>query len=168
MMKIEEMIIANRADCSGCSACANICPKNAVEMTRDAEGFSYPKINPELCIKCGRCDATCPALNFKANIIDDFPKTFVATYDNDKILRHSSSGGVFSALSEIVLREGGIVFGAAFDKKWRVIHTSADSKHCAGVNTRKVKSATFIVKPKNLWRRARKFCSAARPVNASA
>ena len=126
-MKIEEMIIANRADCSGCSACANICPKNAIEMTRDAEGFSYPKINPELCIKCGRCDATCPALNFKANIIDDFPKTFVATYDDDKILRHSSSGGVFTALSEIILRDGGIVFGAAFDKKWRVVHTSAEN-----------------------------------------
>ena len=64
-MKIEEMVITNRADCSGCEACANICPKNAIIMTRDAEGFAYPKINPELCIRCGRCDATCPALNYE-------------------------------------------------------------------------------------------------------
>lgn len=125
MMKIEEMITANRADCSGCAACANICPRNAIEMTRDAEGFAYPKINPELCIKCGKCDATCPALNFKKNEIDAFPATFVAIHPNEKILRHSSSGGVFTALSEIVLRNGGVVFGAGFDKNWHVFHTSA-------------------------------------------
>jgi len=51
----------------------------------------------------------------------------VATYDNDKILRHSSSGGIFTALSKIILNDGGIVFGAAFDKNWRVYHTSAEN-----------------------------------------
>ena len=124
-MKIEEMIAGNRADCSGCSACANICSKNAITMTRDAEGFAYPKIDPALCIKCGRCDGVCPALNYKAKIAEALPLTFVATYDNDKILRHSSSGGMFTALSEIILNDGGVVFGAGFDKNWRVIHTSA-------------------------------------------
>lgn len=126
-MKIEEMIAANRADCSGCSACANICPKNAITMTRDAEGFVYPKIDPELCIKCGKCDATCPSLNFKAKAAESLPQTFVATYENDKILRHSSSGAMFTALSEIILGNGGIVFGAGFDKNWRVAHTSAQN-----------------------------------------
>ena len=126
-MKIEEMISNSRADCSGCEACANVCPKNAIVMTRDVEGFVYPKINLELCIECGRCDATCPSLNFKTKTIDDFPKTFVAIYPNEKILRHSSSGGIFTALSEIILRDGGIVFGAGFDKNWRIVHTSAEN-----------------------------------------
>jgi len=124
-MKIEEMIKTNRADCSGCEACANICPKNAIKMTRDAEGFAYPKINSELCIKCGKCDATCPSLNFKAKTVEAFPETFVAIHSDQKILRHSSSGGTFTALSEIILRDGGIVFGAGFDKKWHVVHTAA-------------------------------------------
>ena len=124
-MKIEEMITADRADCSGCAACANVCPKSAIEMIFDAEGFAYPKINPELCIQCGKCDATCPALNFTAKKIDALPLSFVANYKNEKILRHSSSGGIFSALSEIILNDGGIVFGAGFDKNWRVVHTSA-------------------------------------------
>ena len=125
MMKIEEMIKANRADCSDCEACANICPKNAIEMVRDAEGFAYPKINPDLCIKCGKCDATCPALNYTNTLPDAFPKTFVATHNDAKVLRHSASGGAFTAFSEIILREGGVVFGAAFDEKWSVYHTSA-------------------------------------------
>lgn len=124
-MKIEEMIKANRADCCGCEACANICPKNAIEMVRDAEGFAYPRINPERCIKCGKCDATCPALNFKANLPDAFPKTFVATHNDAKVLRHSASGGAFTAFSEIILREGGVVFGAGFDKNWSVCHSAA-------------------------------------------
>ena len=126
-MKIEEMIVAKRADCCGCEACANVCPKNAITMTRDAEGFAYPKINPELCIHCGRCDATCPSLNFTKNFPTDFPPTFVAIHPDEKIRRHSSSGGMFTALSEIILREGGIVFGAGFDKNWHVMHTAAKS-----------------------------------------
>lgn len=124
-MKIEEMISANRADCSGCEACANICPKNAITMTRDAEGFAYPKINSELCIKCGKCDATCPALNYNKKIATTLPPVFVAMYPNNKILRHSSSGGLFSALSEIVLNDGGVIFGAGYDKNWHVVHTAA-------------------------------------------
>ena len=62
-MKIEDMISNNRADCSGCSACANICPKNCISMERDAEGFAYPQINHELCVQCGRCEKVCPAKN---------------------------------------------------------------------------------------------------------
>ena len=77
-MRIEEMIAAKRAECCGCEACANVCPKNAIIMTRDAKGFAYPKINAGLCVKCGRGDMTCPALNFKAKTVDAFPKTFVA------------------------------------------------------------------------------------------
>lgn len=124
-MKIEEMISANRADCSGCEACANVCPRNAIVMRRDAEGFAYPKIRRELCIACGRCDSTCPALNLRRKIPDTFPKVFAAINRDEKIRRRSSSGGAFGALSEIILRGGGFVFGAGFDEKFRVVHTAA-------------------------------------------
>lgn len=124
-MKIEEMIAANRADCNGCEACANICPLNAIEMCRDEEGFAYPKINAEICNQCGKCDEICPALNFTKTFPAELPKTFVAINPDESARRHSSSGGAFSALSEIILRDGGVVFGAAFDKKFRVLHTCA-------------------------------------------
>ena len=125
-MTIEEMIAANRADCNGCEACANICPKNAIKMVRDAEGFAYPNINHELCIKCGRCSEICPALNFAATDIYNFPPTFAAIYPNEIILRQSSAGGVFTALSEFILNNGGFVFGAGFDKNWRVRHAAVN------------------------------------------
>ena len=126
-MQIEDMIQNNRADCSGCAACKNICPKNCITMQRDAEGFDYPKINHEVCIKCGRCDATCPALNFKQTLPNKLPEVFVAVNPDAKTRRHSSSGGTFSALAELILSTGGIVFGAGFDGNWRVVHTSAEN-----------------------------------------
>ena len=121
-MKIEEM---TRADCSGCEACANICPRNAIVMIRDVEGFAYPKINRKLCIACGRCDLTCPALNLKKKIPQAFPKVFAAINPDEKIRRHSTSGGAFTALSKIFLRGGGIIFGAGFDENFHVRHMSA-------------------------------------------
>ena len=47
-------------NCSGCTACQSICPKNAISMREDAEGFFYPDINSEKCIKCKKCLSVCP------------------------------------------------------------------------------------------------------------
>ena len=124
-MKIEEMIAKKRADCNGCEACANACPQNAIAMVRDAEGFAYPEINHELCKECGRCDDVCPALNFVKKYPKTLPKIFAAINPDDKVRRHSSSGGVFTALSELILKDGGVIFGAGYDEKFHVVHKSA-------------------------------------------
>ena len=51
--------IQNRGDCSGCAACAAACPRQAIEMNADQEGFLYPVINSAKCIDCGICDNMC-------------------------------------------------------------------------------------------------------------
>ncbi|MBO5927980.1 MAG: 4Fe-4S binding protein, partial [Clostridia bacterium] len=40
--------------CNGCSVCYSVCPKNAISMRFDKEGFLYPEINQN-CINCGLC-----------------------------------------------------------------------------------------------------------------
>ena len=50
----------NKNECSGCTACKNICPKNAIKMVEDEKGFKYPKIDKEKCIECGACYRICP------------------------------------------------------------------------------------------------------------
>ena len=35
--------------CTGCNACKSICPKNAISMFEDDEGFRYPYISKDKC-----------------------------------------------------------------------------------------------------------------------
>ena len=61
IMNIEVPILyVNKEECSGCSACYAICPKNAIKMVPDSEGFLYPQINEEICIGCTQCLSVCP------------------------------------------------------------------------------------------------------------
>ena len=48
--------------CYGCAACKNICPKNAITMEYDKDGFLIPKIDKEKCIDCKLCEKVCPRL----------------------------------------------------------------------------------------------------------
>ena len=54
-------VLYNRKeDCCGCTACYAICPKSAICMERDEEGFLYPKVIESLCIGCHMCLKVCP------------------------------------------------------------------------------------------------------------
>lgn len=116
-----------KKNCCGCSACAESCPVNCIKMKRDEEGFLYPEINHELCINCGKCNMVCPFQNNK--IGDDGEKNCYVAYSADvKTRKESSSGGVFTELAKRVIADNGVVFGAAFDKNFKVVHTSAEDE----------------------------------------
>ena len=51
------------SQCTGCEACESICPRNAIKMEEDKEGFYYPIVKESICIDCGLCDKVCPILN---------------------------------------------------------------------------------------------------------
>lgn len=118
--------VTDKSLCSGCTACKNICPKNAIEMVRDEEGFLYPKVNEEKCINCGLCKKTCPILN-KQNMNNFTPKAYIFQNKNEKVRKTSTSGGFYSALGEYILKNNGIVYGASFDKNFKVTHTKSET-----------------------------------------
>lgn len=100
-------------NCCGCRGCELVCPVNAITFREDSEGFFYPQVSDE-CISCGKCLKNCP--------ISNPPKTAMAEHGyaayfahRDK-LRKSSSGGMFAALAEWVLEQGGVVFGCGEEK----------------------------------------------------
>ena len=119
--------IIESQDCVGCGACAEICPKKCIELTVNKEGFKYPTINTEQCINCKQCRKVCPALNSEKVKLPK-GKVYAAVNKNHSILMESSSGGIFSSISQFVLNHNGIVFGAAFDKNMILIHSSVDNK----------------------------------------
>lgn len=118
--------VSNKKLCCGCSACAERCPRQCISMKEDEEGFLYPVVDETACVKCNVCDAVCPIIN--VNAPTQPVEVFAAVHKDEQIRKRSSSGGVFTALAEKTIRKGGVVFGARFDKNWRVVHTSTETK----------------------------------------
>ena len=72
MMSMDEMALFERkAECCGCSACMFVCPKSAITMREDTEGFLYPSIDKEKCIGCKRCIAVCPLRHRREIIMEE-------------------------------------------------------------------------------------------------
>ncbi|NLK40400.1 MAG: 4Fe-4S binding protein [Clostridiales bacterium] len=111
--------------CTGCGACKNICPTDAIEMEPNSEGFIVPIVYSDKCINCGKCIKVCPALNIEYNNTEK-PKIY-AVRGNDELRAVSSSGGMFSLLANEILGQGGLVCGAAFDNEMQLKHTMISS-----------------------------------------
>jgi NAD-dependent dihydropyrimidine dehydrogenase PreA subunit len=119
--------IVNKQDCCGCTACEQVCHKNAITMQPDEEGFLYPVVDNLLCVDCGVCENVCPVKHTK-RINDGKLFCFAAQNKNEKIKFESTSGGIFSFLAVPVLRNDGIVYGVSFNETWKVVHSSVTTE----------------------------------------
>ena len=118
----------DRKDCTGCGACSNACPKQAISMKPDSKGFLYPEVRKTLCIECKICLNKCPAVN-KTIVSSNYLKPLVfASWSLDENIRiNSTSGGIFSELAKEVLKRGGCVAGAQYNAQHLVEHTLIDN-----------------------------------------
>jgi hypothetical protein len=113
--------VIDKTACCACSSCVYTCPRNCISLIEDLEGFSYPRVNKELCVNCGLCEQVCPVLN--CYLKNKSPLNVYAAKSLDLQLKiESSSGGIFSLISEYILKRQGVVFGAKFDSEWNVVH----------------------------------------------
>ena len=95
--------------CCGCSACASVCPKEAISIKMDEYGDYIAVINEEKCVACGLCEKVC-AFHSNKEIFRNSVKD-VYSIKKKKKRRESQSGGAFSAIAEYYLKHGGIVYG---------------------------------------------------------
>lgn len=119
--------ILDKSNCCGCSACVQICHEKCIKMKQDIEGFEYPFIDIAKCVNCGLCEKICPVQNSK-NEDNKILKAYAAYAKKEDIRLQSSSGGMFTLLSEEILNRNGVIFGAAFDEKFLVHHIAIDNK----------------------------------------
>lgn len=110
-------------ECYGCTSCFAICPKSAIIMKENKKGFLEPVINSELCIDCGLCQKVCKEKNLKKNV-----KSFIGKYKDAEMLKASQSGGAASAISDIILDENGVVYGASLDENFEAVHVRISDK----------------------------------------
>lgn len=126
-MNIESKLKQKNLKCSGCTACFAICPKDAITMQADSEGFKYPVIDKNKCIDCGLCCKVCPLENMYGNFVED-KTSFACSAKDENFTKQSSSGGVFAILANMYIKEQAVIYGAAFDYNWNVCHIRADKK----------------------------------------
>lgn len=114
--------INKKENCCGCTACYNICPRNAIKMIPDSEGFLYPQINEASCVDCGLCDSVCPVLHKPQPQKSFSRKTYVLRTKDYSVLMDSTSGGFVTPLVNWILEQNGCVYAAVFDDKFQVVH----------------------------------------------
>lgn len=120
------MQIINKNECTGCTSCKNICPNNAITMIEDKDGFKYPKINKKKCTNCGLCRKKCPIFDKNYDKIkNEHICIYGCKHKEDNVRQQSSSGGMFTAISNYILKQKGIIYGAILDDEKKVRHIRA-------------------------------------------
>ena len=114
--------IQNKIDCCGCNACGDVCAHEAISFKTDNEGFWYPEVDMQKCTDCHLCEKVCPIINVKELKKNDLPQSicYAAEHKNLEVVFDSTSGGLFSALADVMYRGGGYVGGAVFNDDFSV------------------------------------------------
>ena len=120
--------ICDRRRCVGCGVCATVCGSGAVTMLEDINGFVIPKINPTKCISCGLCVKHCPVNNDLTHDRMASAKYYGGCANSKAEVCTSTSGGLASVFARTVMRDGGVVFGAAYDPFPIVRHVRIDNE----------------------------------------
>lgn len=108
-------------ECTGCALCANQCPRNAIVMKENKEGFLYPVVDKKQCDNCGLCSKICADYK-KQRDYKNRPLRVKACQTKDEIwLVESTAGGLFPTLAQWVIEQNGVVFGTAYDENMKPV-----------------------------------------------
>ncbi len=121
--------IADPSQCCGCTACASVCAHDAITMRPDALGFLYPQVDVAKCTDCGLCEKVCAFHDdYDKSLNLSQPLAYGARHKDMNEVATSRSGAAFIAISDYILENCGVVYGAGYTDHFRVVHKRATTK----------------------------------------
>lgn len=118
-------MLCTKEKCTGCLSCLNICPKNAIKLIFDNQGFWQPEIDKTKCINCRLCHKSCPVF-FKPATDVFSPKVYACWHKDEVKRRQAASGGLFTALMQNALKKDFLVCGATLTDTMQIKHIIID------------------------------------------
>lgn len=110
------MKLCDENQCTGCGACGDVCPREAISMQPDSKlGHLRPVVDQSKCIECGKCVRSCHLMQKPELAVPK--KAYAARLKDDEVHILSSSGGVAAALYEHYIREGYWIAGVAMEER---------------------------------------------------
>ena len=106
-------------NCCGCGACAAVCPKNAIKINIDSEGFRHYEIDNSLCIGCQQCKRVCPMNKVESSPLSEALGLYSFKNTDTELLAKSSSGGAAHTISNLYNQRGYYVCGVVYDPQRR-------------------------------------------------
>lgn len=108
--------------CTGCGACARICPSQAITMK---EG--KPVLNREACTLCGKCENFCPAGIREVVGREYTVKELVKELMKDQIFYEDSGGGVTFSGGEVMTMDLEYLIAAAKELRRQDVTLTIDT-----------------------------------------
>lgn len=117
-----------KRNCTSCQMCAAVCPKDAISISLDADGFYRPVVDDDRCVDCGICAKVC--YKFDARI-ENFgigriaaTELYGAYAKDEEIVKNTTSGGIADLLARQLIRDGYKCVGVVYDSE----HDAATDK----------------------------------------
>jgi len=104
-----------------------VCPTDAITV-KEEDLFYCPVVDRSKCLNCGRCQAVCPVA--APQLAQKVVRAYAAIHNDGAIVKSSSSGGVFRALADRTLAQGGVVYGAAYTDAFRTVRICSSEQVC--------------------------------------
>ncbi len=119
-------------ECTSCQLCGAVCPKKAISIELNSNGFYRPQVDNDLCIDCGICTKVCYKYDngIKTTSTKDLEQKplYAAWATDDELIKQTTSGGLGDLLACQLISEGYQVVGVVYnDDKGRAEHSIAKS-----------------------------------------
>ena len=113
--------------CTGRYACVNACPKQCISMQPlGRKHHLYPVVDESKCINCNLCERVCQ-VNRPVDLVPSL-KAFAGWHKKTDEYHSCNSGGAATAISQNIIRQGGVVYGCSCLEGIDIKHVRIDKE----------------------------------------